>query len=271
MKKTVNFIIFSILIVLLAWIGKEGYRSAKMYEQNSFAISHMLKPENLAKMKLESFADTLTFGLYESKSTKSLKLLQTKQKNLKKEANKIAAAFGIVAGLILIFSFMVSARFGTVVLSVGALIALINGLVTPVLMVTVHKEIEYFGDMILSFESKGILESLMSLYKNGDSVVAVVIMLFSVVLPLLKILSLLFVAIYEHRAFASKIVHFFKAIGKWSMADVFVVSMLLVYLSNSNSDISKAEIEVGLYFFLVYVILSMFASIRADRMLKYIE
>ena len=52
------------------------------------------------------------------------------------------------------------------------------------------------------------------------------------------------------------------------MADVFVVSLLLVFLSTSSTDVSKAEIEIGLYFFLIYVIFSIIASITAEKMLK---
>jgi uncharacterized paraquat-inducible protein A len=52
------------------------------------------------------------------------------------------------------------------------------------------------------------------------------------------------------------------------MMDVFIVSLLLVYMTTGDSDISRAEIEIGLYMFLVYVILSIVASISADRMLR---
>jgi hypothetical protein len=54
------------------------------------------------------------------------------------------------------------------------------------------------------------------------------------------------------------------------MADVFIVSLLLVFLSSSATDVSRAEIEIGLYFFLVYVIYSIVASITAEKMLKKI-
>jgi hypothetical protein len=52
------------------------------------------------------------------------------------------------------------------------------------------------------------------------------------------------------------------------MADVFVVSLLLVFLSTGSTDVSKAEIEIGLYFFMSYVIFSIIASITAEKMLK---
>jgi len=52
------------------------------------------------------------------------------------------------------------------------------------------------------------------------------------------------------------------------MVDVFVVSTFLVYLTTSSGDISRAELEIGVYFFLVYVIVSMLISLSADKMLQ---
>jgi uncharacterized paraquat-inducible protein A len=67
--------------------------------------------------------------------------------------------------------------------------------------------------------------------------------------------------------FAEGLVKFFKMIGKWSMVDVFVVAVFLVYLTANKGEVSRAEVEMGLYFFLAYVIVSMLVSLSADRML----
>ncbi len=71
------------------------------------------------------------------------------------------------------------------------MMTLVFGLITPILMVTIHKEVEYLGDIVLSFESKGVIGSIIKLYESGDMIVALVILLFSVVVPALKVLSLL--------------------------------------------------------------------------------
>ena len=52
------------------------------------------------------------------------------------------------------------------------------------------------------------------------------------------------------------------------MVDVFVVAVFLVYLTANKGDVSRAEVEMGLYFFLAYVIVSMLVSLSADRMLS---
>ena len=136
------------------------------------------------------------------------------------------------------------------------------------MMMSIHKEVEYLGDVILMMESKGVLGSISKLFDSGDFIVAGALLLFSILLPLLKTLSMLFVAIFMESRFAHTIVHFFKILGKWSMADVFVVSTFLVYLSAGKGEMSRAEVQVGIYFFLAYVIVSMLASLSADKMLQ---
>ena len=149
----------------------------------------------------------------------------------------------------------------------SAMVTLVLGLITPILMVTIHKEVEYLGDIVLSFESKGVIGSIAKLFESGDVVVAIVILLFSVVTPVLKVLSLLVVSLFMESRFAHGLVKFFKMIGKWSMVDVFVVAVFLVYLTANKGEVSRAEVEMGLYFFLAYVIVSMLVSLSADRML----
>jgi hypothetical protein len=44
----------------------------------------------------------------------------------------------------------------------------------------------------------------------------------------------------------------------------------VVYLGAGNGGTSRSEIEIGVYFFLAYVLLSMAASLAAERMLKQV-
>ncbi|HIC78276.1 MAG TPA: hypothetical protein EYP02_03750, partial [Sulfurovum sp.] len=96
---------------------------------------------------------------------------------------------------------------------------------------------------------------------------ALTILLFSVIIPLLKIFTLIFVIVAKEFDFAHTIVNFFKILGKWSMIDVFVVAVFLVYFTSNQGDVTHAEIEVGLYFFLIYVLLSMVAAILTHKVL----
>lgn len=55
------------------------------------------------------------------------------------------------------------------------------------------------------------------------------------------------------------------------MLDVFVVATFLVYLSSNNSDLTHAEIEVGLYYFLLYVLLSMVTTFQTQKVLTQVK
>jgi len=256
------------LLVLMAWLGKEGYRAAIAYEQAAGESAQMMQAETVAKSRLKDLASMLTFGAVKNDIREKLQQLQERQRALKARAKRIILYFAGTVLAALGSAWLLPIRLATGMLSVAALIALVNGLVTPILMVTVQKNVEYLGDVVLSFESKGILGSVEKLYVGGNLPVAGVILLFSVLLPALKTLSLLFVSLYETRPFAAKMVRFFKHLGKWSMLDVFVVALLLVFLSSRGTDVSRAEAEIGIYFFLAYVILSMAASLAAERMLR---
>ena len=267
MKKSIGIIIAVIAILAMTYIGKQGYRTAIKYEQSTYELSQQMDAGALAEFQLKELASLFTLGLVKNDTKEKIIALEKERQVYNKQAKAYAIYFALGAFVILLLYFMLSLQGFTIATSIAALISLINGLIAPILLVVIHKEVEYLGDVVLSFESKGIMGSVAKLYANDSLVVAGVILLFSVIVPAIKTLSLLFVAIFEHSSFAAKAVRFFKHLGKWSMIDVFVVAILLVYLTGGSSDTSRAEVEIGLYFFLVYVILSMVASLSADKML----
>jgi len=267
MKKTIAIIIALITLITMAYMGKQGYLTAKLYEQKTYEITQKMDAGTLAEYQLKELANLFTLGLVKNDTKEKILSLEQERQQYSKQSNTYATYFAIGALVILLLYFLLSLQGFTITVSIAALIALINGLITPILLVIIHKEVEYLGDVVLSFESKGIIGSIAKLYANGSLVVAGVILLFSVVVPAAKTLALLFVSVFEHSPFAAKVVRFFKHLGKWSMLDVFVVAILLVYLTGGSSDTSRAEPEIGLYFFLIYVVLSMVASLSADKML----
>jgi len=263
-------IIYTLLVLCLAimlFLGAKAYSHAKVYEDTTAVLVKQMSAKKLAEFQLQELAEVFSLGLYKNGKKKKLQRLK-KEAQLHKIESKIYALYALLPLLIILGSyFFLSLRGFTIFGALGALVTLIFGLITPIMMVTIHKDVEYLGDVVLSFESKGLIGSISKLFENGDVVVAVVILLFSVLVPMVKTLSLLFVSIFMESKFAHGIVKFFKIIGKWSMVDVFVVATFLVYLTANKGDVSRAEVEVGLYFFLAYVIVSMLVSLSADRML----
>ena len=271
MKKSIKIVLYSALTVILGcmvFFGAKAYDQAILYEEATTELVSYQDAGQQASLQFEKFAKSLFGDLYDDELKMKLDKVREKQDAAMVQAQEYTIYFMFLLGVILILALLGSLRTFTLFGSLSATVTLILGLITPILMVTIHKEVEYLGDIVLSFESKGVIGSIVKLYESGDIVVAIVILLFSVVVPGLKVLSLLFVSIFMESKFAHSIIKFFKMIGKWSMVDVFVVAVFLVYLTANKGDVSRAEVEVGLYFFLAYVIVSMFVSLSADKMLS---
>jgi len=267
-KTKIGIFIAVIALSVMVWFGKQGYRDAIAYETKTGQIARQMDAAGVAELKLKELASLFTLGLVKNDTKERLLQWEKERHQAKTAAQRDALYFAVAAAVLLGLYWLLNIRGFTIVISLGALISLINGLVTPIMLMIVHKQVEYLGDVILSFESKGILGSISKLYAEHNLTVAMVILIFSVIVPLFKTLSMLFVSIYEYSPFAARVVRFFKHLGKWSMLDVFVVALLLVYMTSNNQDISRAEAEIGLYFFLTYVLLSMVASLSADKMLR---
>lgn len=247
--------------------GEKAYTQAVVYEDATTELVSLQGVEEQASRQLEKFAKSILGDLFNDSREVNFVQVKQKQDRAMQEAQRYTRYFMYLLGAVLLSFFYLSLREFTIVGAIVAMMTLVLGLITPILMVTIHKEVEYIGDIVLSFESKGVIGSIVKLFDGGDIVVALVILLFSVIVPVLKVLSLLFISLFMESQFAHHIVKFFKMIGKWSMVDVFVVAVFLVYLTANKGDVSRAQVEVGLYFFLAYVIVSMLVSLSADRML----
>ncbi|AKF25738.1 paraquat-inducible protein a [Sulfurovum lithotrophicum] len=265
--KYIVYMIITVLLSVMVFFGSKAYSEAKAYETTTLSLIDEMSAEKLAKFQLKELAETVSLGFYKNRKKGLLETLKKTQQMHKEQSQKYAM-YALLPFLgVLASYFFISLRAFTFFGAVGALIMLAFGLIVPVMMVTIHKEVEYLGDVVLSFESKGVIGSISKLFENGDTVVALVILLFSVLIPLLKTFSMMVVSVFMDTPFVHGIVKFFKMIGKWSMVDVFVVATFLVYLTVNKGDVSRAEVEVGLYFFLAYVIVSMLVSLSADKML----
>lgn len=121
------------------------------------------------------------------------------------------------------------------------------------------------GRMYYYFQSKSIDSIIRLLYKDKNDLIASLILVFSVILPLLKLLITLLPIYWETARKNKLLIASLSLIGKWSMADVFVTAIFLAYFSFHSMNVGQIETEshvlVGFYFFLGYAILSILASI----------
>ena len=270
MRKIINIIIAISILTAIAFFSHNSYSSAKELESvNTSYYNAQTDISELIKRRFSSILSTITMGMVESKSSSKVDLNELKaQKIVLKEKNKQYTIYlAISATVLLLLYFILDITTFSFTVAFASLITLLYGIITPILMIVIHKNVNYLGDIVLSFESKTIIGTIEHLYNNANYPVAIVILLFSVIVPLLKTLSMIAVIIWKEFHIAQKLVALFKHLGKWSMLDVFVVSLLLVYLSAGSSENSYSEIESGLYIFLIYVILSIITSIGVNRVL----
>ncbi len=267
-KNIVKLLLLTLMLSLMVFFGMKAYSHALSFEEHTTELVSSQGVQDLTKRKLHRLAKSILGDLYEDEHLAHFDKIKALKKYAMQEAYRYTYYFMATLLLLLCMYFFTSLRMFTAFGAIAAMLTLFFGLVTPILMVTIHKEVEYLGDVVLSFESKGVIGSIVKLWESGDIVVAMVILIFSVLVPTVKIISLLFVSVFVESRFAHTVVKFFKMIGKWSMVDVFVVAIFLVYLTANKGDVSRAEVEVGLYFFLAYVIVSMIVSLSADKMLR---
>lgn len=143
-----------------------------------------------------------------------------------------------------------------------------------------------FDEQVLYFQSKSILQVTETLITEAGTdlmIVGYMILMFSVVFPFIKlILSALF--LFSQKVANSKLAKgIIFHLGKWSMADVFVIAMFMAYigfhglLTSQLGDISRNEtgfaietlnyskLSPGALFFTSYCILSIILGILINR------
>lgn len=93
-----------------------------------------------------------------------------------------------------------------------------------------------------------ILGTVEELWLDERHLVAFLILLFSVVIPVCKTLLVSIAYFTKNMLKQHKILNFVTHIGKWSMADVFVVAIFLAILSTDHTGTrSTQEVSLGLF------------------------
>jgi hypothetical protein len=115
-------------------------------------------------------------------------------------------------------------------------------------------------------KTRSVIGAVRELFDSGHAVVAFLVMLFSVVIPVTKIGMQLAGAFTPNHRLRRALFGVSGAISKWSMADVFVVAIVVAYLAaNASSDMDElvvlnAHFEHGFYLFLGYCLFSVASS-----------
>lgn len=143
-------------------------------------------------------------------------------------------------------------------LTLVSLACLAPGLSKPVL--TISATISILGNEREIFrETQSIVESVRSLFESGNTFVASLILLFSILVPLIKAVIVAVILFQRNHGTRVRLYEFVRSISKWSMADVFVVGVFMAFLAAKALDSLDAVAGDGLYYFAAYCLLSNLA------------
>ena len=111
-----------------------------------------------------------------------------------------------------------------------------------------------------------LLSTVKQFYANEEWFLFIVITIFSLCIPAIKIANLLLIlnVEYSRDSMLDKSLQIIETLGKWSMLDVFVVALLLV--SVKLGALAKIEVHFGLYAFASAVLLTMALSYWIHRL-----
>lgn len=129
------------------------------------------------------------------------------------------------------------------------------------------------GQLQVYTNTRSIWGTVQSLAASGNMLVALLIVFFSLLLPTFKLLLQAMCLFIGRAEFLRPLLSLNAALSKWSMADVFVMGLLVAFLAGSSADQTgdmltmHASLGTGFYYFLAYCLFSVMAGSILQRSL----
>jgi paraquat-inducible protein A len=117
-------------------------------------------------------------------------------------------------------------------------------------------------------QSDTIVSGVLYLLTHGMWPLALVVFVASVFVPLLKLLLLVFLLLSVQLRSQwrprdrTRLYRITEAVGRWSMVDIYVVTILVALVKLGN--LAMVEAEAGAIFFAAVVVITMFAAMTFD-------
>ena len=131
---------------------------------------------------------------------------------------------------------------------------------------SVLQQLNIEGSVQVFESTRSLLGTMHDLVLNDHIVVGLLIGLFGVVIPVIKIILTLLSMILKHQDDKKQMLKISNLLSKWSMSDVFVMAIIVAFLTvNANEQAVdavqlNAELQSGFYFFTAYCILAITAG-----------
>lgn len=144
-------------------------------------------------------------------------------------------------------------------LMAGALVAYVIGVTAPMLTLT---------KLVFVKNTFSVLSGIANLYAGEEYLLCGIIVLFSLVLPLVKLglLVRIWNAAHPAEPHHRRHIKWLATVGRWSMLDVFVVAILVA--SVKLGALAKVEILYGWYAFAASVLLIMVSTYLVQERLR---
>jgi paraquat-inducible protein A len=144
----------------------------------------------------------------------------------------------------------------TLALTLAALILFVPANVFPTLTVS----------LMGSTQTDTVFAGVVALWRSGMWPLALIVMCASLVIPLVKIVALLFlvlsIGMTTRRLERTRLYRLIEGIGRWSMLDVYVISLIVAVIN--LGVLSGARAEVGALAFAAVVIVTIAATRQFD-------
>ena len=168
-------------------------------------------------------------------------------------------------------------------LNIIALMLFIPGIMLPMFSLNMEMTAKLSGSSLSSDlvnKELSLLATIQELWQDERILVAILIFVFSICIPLIKTCLVSFAYYKKNTDIERKILNFVAKIGKWSMADVFVVAIFLAILSTNHAETVDSKqmsvlgfklnllvstetlsiVGIGFYYFTAYCLLSLLGT-----------
>ncbi len=124
----------------------------------------------------------------------------------------------------------------------------------------------FLVDLNLFNEKRSVLGTLQTLWESANYWPFLLIFLFGILVPVIKSVIIFYLLLAKYPS--KKWYNIVNAIGKWAMADVFAISILVAFLGAGAMQNTKANFEAGFYYFSGYIMLSGIINMLLGKMIK---
>ena len=117
------------------------------------------------------------------------------------------------------------------------------------------------GRTYILYQNKSILELIYLLFRGGNFLLAIVVLVASILFPVAKLLLSLIALLRPNKKSSFTLYNIIKSLGKWSMIDVFMAATYLAVFSFASMEREGVDLGsytlIGMYFFLFFIAFSI--------------